>query len=204
MKSFFENKFRIVLVLTVLLLSTHSVLASEPDEDDEVAQIQEKNSTPAPAPAPAQKPVPLTSGQIENYFVDYDSIIENSNSLSENELTARRFLALRAHISNYSAFCERYSSGSDLINRVITKWNGMSEFLIANDLVLGGPYPADVILTSYSNRASLKFSNLGPQVACRKLKSHFEYFMKLDRPAISNYTSTSRSMRLKTIKAGAL
>lgn len=147
-------------------------------------------------------PVALAGGEIGNFFVDYDSIIDNASSLSANQLAARRFLAIRAHISNYSSFCERYTPGSDLINRVITKWNGMSEFLIANDRVLGGSNPADVILTAYSNKASLKFSNLGPQVACQQLKPQFEYFMRLDRAALSSYTATPVNQRSTAIRAG--
>jgi hypothetical protein len=147
-------------------------------------------------------PVALAGGVIGNFFVDYDSIIDNASSLTAAQLAARRFLALRAHILNYSSFCERYTPGSDLINRVTTKWNGMSDFLIANDRVLGGSNPADVILTAYSNMASLKFSNLGPEAACQELKPQFEYFMRLNRAELSAYTSTPVNQRSRVIRSG--
>lgn len=134
-----------------------------------------------------------------NYFVGYDTFIDNAGSLSAAQFKARRFLALRAHMTNFIAFCERYSPSSNDANRWITKLNGMVSFLRTQDAALGGLNSADVILTSYANRASTRFSNLGPENACRQLRSDFEFFVSASTSQIEQYLSLAPANRRQFI-----
>lgn len=147
--------------------------------------------------SPAVSPQPAAPASQTSYFSNTESFSNRYASESGQRLAAHRFLALRAHLNNFSIQCRDFYP--NLMRAYELQRENLAPLYRRYNPIMGGLNQLDTIQTSYANLASQKFSDFRNTASARQIcdegKRDFDILVSLGENDITRFLSLPAAQR---------